>query len=98
MHRKETPEFFVGDTVQVVFEPYRECPFNWVRGMNAYCGAQAEIVSKVYNDEYETFGYRIDEDARAFMWCGNCFIPVVETPDFDITDEEFDKLLLAEGV
>lgn len=98
MHMKETPlEFFVGDTVQVVFEPYRECPFSWASQMDEYCGVQTKIVSKNYHDFYGTFCYRIDADSERFMWCGNCFIPVVETPDFDITDEEFDKLLMAEG-
>lgn len=66
--------------------------------MNKYCGVQTKIISKIYDGTRGTFGYRIDADKRGFMWCGNCFMPVVETPDFDITDEEFGKLLLAEGV
>ena len=62
MHRKETPEFFVGDTVQVVFEPYYDCPFSWASSMNQYCGVQARIVEKDYVEEYEVNRYYIDAD------------------------------------
>lgn len=94
MHKKETPEFFVGDTVQVVFEPYYDCPFSWASTMNKYCGAIAKILEKDYVDQCDTCRYWIDVDHKDHMWCGNCFMPAVETPDFDITDEEFDKILL----
>lgn len=94
MHREETFEFFVGDMVQVVFEPYYDCPFTWVTDMDRYCGELVQITNKNYKSGKGCYGYRISADGGSYVWCGNCFIPVVETPDFDITDEEFDKLLL----
>lgn len=94
MHRKDTPEFFVGDTVQVVSEPYRNCPFTWVDDMDKYCGVIATITKKSYVEARKEFQYQIDVDHNGWKWCGNCFMPVVETPDFDISDDEFNEILL----
>lgn len=89
-------EFFVGDVVEIVREPYRECPFVWTEAMNEYCGKVTRITSKrkPYDDEYL---YRIEADNGGFMWCGGCFLPheELEEFDFDISDNEFDGLLTA---
>ena len=42
----EFREFFVGDKVRVVDEPYEDCPFTWVGGMTTMCGEIVTITSK----------------------------------------------------
>lgn len=89
-------EFFVGDVVEIVREPYRECPFYWIEEMNEYCGKVTRIISKrkTYDDGYL---YNIEVDDSEFSWCGGCFLPPEESEefDFDISDNEFDGLLTA---
>lgn len=81
MRKKEAPEFFVGDMVRVVDVPYRDCPLSWVDSMDRYCGKIMEIVRKNYNTQRACYAYRIDADKELYMWCGNCFVPMVTTPD-----------------
>lgn len=90
---RDVPEFNIGDTVQIVSEPYMKCPFFWASGMNQYCGVITKIIRKTYHSAKQQFGYVLD-GCRNYTWCGNCFEPLDSTPDFDITDEEFADLLI----
>ncbi len=48
-------EFNVGDTVQVVDEPYTACPFFWVSGMNRYLGETVVIRRKAWSPSAKTY-------------------------------------------
>lgn len=77
-------EFNVGDTVQVVDEPYTACPFHWVSRMNQYLGKTVTIRAKEWATGAGTYMYGIEEDKRTFNWCGNCFQAISEDiPDID---------------
>lgn len=68
-------EFEVGDEVQIVTEPYSDCPFAWAPLMNDYLGKTAVILQKCWSENKNTFWYHIDKDNERFIWCGNCFYP-----------------------
>lgn len=82
----EYREFFVGDKVMVVSEPYMECPFTWVSEMTDMCGQIVTIIRKRASSK--TYIYNIA--GSSWDWCGNCFVslePEEELPE--IGDDSF---------
>ena len=87
------PIYSVGDIVRIVEKPYSDCPFSWVRAMNAYCGKLAtieEVLLELDWGDTNEEGYRIDTDEGEFVWCATCFEPV-ET-DIKESDSNLDVL------
>ena len=78
--------FNVGDTVRIVYDPYDDCPFGWVYEMNRYCGMEATIERKHYNDAYCTYAYKVNVDGQKFTWCEDCFIAGEEIDEQDFLD------------
>lgn len=74
------PKYQVGDIVQVVVEPYLDCPFTWAPAMSNFCGCTAVITEAPCHHwlSDEICGYRIDLDDGQCVWCENCFEPVQE--------------------
>lgn len=85
-------EYNVGDVVQIVPEPYLDCPFKWVEDMDNFCCCTAEIIGKHYYKNKEQYGYRIDIDREGWLWCAGCFVSTDEETE-DISDEEFDAII-----
>ncbi len=91
----EFREFFVGDKVRVVDEPYEDCPFTWVDGMTTMCGEIVTITSK--DPARGTYAYKID--GSRWTWCGNCFVPLEPEEDLpEIADDSFLKAIRMGGV
>lgn len=83
---REYGEFFVGDKVMVVSEPYLGCPFTWVPEMTDMCGKIVTIINK--RERSTTYSYNIA--GSPWSWCGNCFVslePEEELPE--INDDSF---------
>ncbi len=89
----EYREFFVGDRVMVVREPYLDCPFDWVDEMTKMCGRVVTISYKGYSDTREVYCYHIKEDEFRFSWCGNCFVSL--EPEEELPEIEDDSFLSA---
>jgi len=90
---RECKEFFEGDRVMIVSEPYLDCPFTWVDEMTRMCGKVVTISGKRYNDAYGTYCYEIKEDVNRFCWCSNCF--TLLEPEEELPEIEDDSFLVA---
>lgn len=87
----EFREFFVGDEVRVVDEPYEDCPFTWVNDMTKMCGKIVTITNKEMASGKGTYLYNIE--GSGWNWCGNCFVPL--EPEEDLPEIEDDLFLKA---
>ena len=100
------PKYKVGDVVQVVPTPYKDCPFNWADDMDEWCGRTVVITDCRYSDAYSAYLYHIElhqsESERGFLptvsrpwsWCENCFVPIgADTTSEDFEVSEIDVLL-----
>ncbi len=86
-------EFDVGDSVTIVDEPYRECPFKWTEAMDRFCSQDSSIVAKEWSISYETYCYKIAADYGVHAWCAGCF-KQNDSSDFETaSDEEISDLL-----
>lgn len=90
---REYREFFEGDRVMVVREPYLDCPFDWVDAMTEMCGRVVTISYKRYSDTRGAYCYHIKEDELQLLWCGNCFVPL--EPEEELPEIEDDSFLSA---
>lgn len=99
------PKYKVGDVVQIVPTPYKDCPFNWTDDMDEWCGKTVVITDCRYSGAYSAYLYRIEpaqcEYDRGFnpfrmtwSWCENCFVPFgTDTMAEDFEISEIDDLL-----
>jgi hypothetical protein len=76
----------VGDTVRIVDQPFRNCPFSWTYLMDRYCGTCAKITSVRWSSIRLTHAYHIDVDGGNYVWCKDCFTPSNPEPDLEETD------------
>lgn len=80
------PKYHVGDTV--IIQEFSECPFGWDDwGMDDYVGEEAVIQDIQWSDLDRAYVYYIDIDDREYMWCENCFIPVLDIDESDMSIE-----------
>ena len=88
---EENPKsrFKVGDIVQVVDEPYEDCPFEWIDEMDECCGKTATIKSVRWDNYYGQYAYGIDIDEYHCSWCERCFI---EDSEIEESDSEIKML------
>ena len=82
-------KFNTDEKVFVVSEPYKECPFKWVPGMDEFCGREVTIIRIREPSTRYPCGYKIEEDGERFIWCGNCFTR--DDPSEPIIEESFDE-------
>ena len=82
----EHPTYQVGDTVQIVSAPYKQCPFSWIATMNQWCGHIVTIRGVEYSTMYQRYRYLVkegDRDIVGIVLCVDCFEPIYECPEVD---------------
>ena len=84
-------KFSVGDTVTIVPQPNEACPFQWVSGMDSYCGTTVRIMSVRYSDRYKCAAYKIEADGGRYNWDEGCFQEV--SPLQEVPADEFLSIL-----
>lgn len=92
-------EFFEGDIVRIVEEPYEECAFGWAPGMDDFCGKEYVINKKEWSDFFDLYVYTLCDFRgipQGFSWCEGCFNQ--PAPDFPIADESSVNDLLGLGM
>ena len=64
------PKYKVGDVVQIVPTPYKDCPFSWADDMDEWCGRTVVITDCRYSGAYSAYLYYIElhqsESERGF--------------------------------
>lgn len=78
------PKYKKGDVVQVVDEPYVDCPFEWIGEMDECCGRVATITGVSWNEWHKDWGYSIDIDDYLCTWCENCFVAFTDIEESDV--------------
>lgn len=87
-------EYNVGGLVRIVSKPYKGCPFNWVGGMDEYCGKVLRIRDKYWNGKNNCNAYILDDLETgldtSYVWCEGCFDPSGPYSDPEIPDLQVD--------
>lgn len=81
-----SPIFEIGETVMVVDNPYKNCPFYWTDEMTEYCGKEVHIRDRWYVPSKKIYSYLID--GSPFKWCTNCFVKIQDSM-LEQTESEF---------